>query len=315
MDRETSCRRAGDAGHSRDLIWYAAGGLEPGASRSLEAHLRDCAPCRDEVDELRSFCRTFRRQAAESAEHPAIEALLGLEAGELAPPAETRSIRVHLETCPSCREELEGLEGARSRFRALLTAPDRSEPDRVPPAVAAGGRRRAPRILRRSLVVWAGAGVVASVALVAALLPLSRGAREAAPVAGADGTFLPDQRSARAEPVLQGRGPWSIVVELPFGAAEGSYRVRIETPAAPESRTGPALELQDEAGGPRSWTPIVGASRAGRLVCPLPALPRGRYLLLLEPPAGGESGPYTYSFRVGRESAIEDSPDASKAPE
>jgi HAMP domain-containing protein len=162
-----------------------------------------------------------------------------------------------------------------------MTGDERDE--EMPPAVVPGAAWRGPGI--RTLAALA----VAAAILAAVAVPVIRALRSmgAAPeerqrlIAMTPITLSPPRRGEQGPASLPGRGPWSIEVLLPFGAAGGVYEVTILEEGGASV---PFLAARAEAG------------HDARLRVMVPSLPRhGRYMLRLLPPGSGADA-YLYPF-------------------
>ena len=256
VDRE----RSGVEEHPALLPWYVEGNLDSRSARDVERHLARCAECREEVEALASMRASLRGMHAGADRPVTLEELLAYEAGDrtLAPAARER-VEQHLAACSACREDLAALRASR-------------------------GNGATPRVRvapRRPAWIVAAAMLVLGVAL--SVTWLTRPSPTAAII------FLPTQRGAEEPPVLQGHGPWTITVVLPFDAPTGTYRSMVET------EDGTAVD------GPGSR---IASSGDGRLSVHLPALPRpGLYRLVVRSETGATGGPYSYPFRLVHEAS------------
>lgn len=249
--------------HPHLLAWHATGDLDPVRAGVVASHLQGCPACRKMLVSLRAVISEGPRPAG--GEHPTEEDMVLHEAGDLVGPP-CAAVDDHLEKCADCAEDLRILVRASAALR-LESDGSSGHPDRHQ-------RRRIPR------ASWS----VAAAALVAALVgaPFLVLERPERGVVDRRATIRPVQRGAGPENLLEGEGPWSLSVILPFAAIEGIYEARIV------AADGPGLS------GP-TWTVEVvdGATNV-----PAARLKPGRYRLVLEH-SGGRSS-YEYEFRVKR---------------
>ena len=97
---------------------YAASRLAPAEARRLEEHLASCEACRELLATTKGIAGAIREGGASMFEpHPA-ELALRDHAGGKAGPEERARIAKHIESCATCRLEIEAWE-------TVLAAPDR----------------------------------------------------------------------------------------------------------------------------------------------------------------------------------------------
>ncbi len=93
--------------------------------RRLEAHLLECAPCREEYGKWQTTTSQVRRVlAAERQNHPETAALLQY-ADHTAPGWQRLLIAAHLDVCAACRQDLEHMQQLDELERAFVLPADR----------------------------------------------------------------------------------------------------------------------------------------------------------------------------------------------
>jgi putative zinc finger protein len=174
-----------DERHPELLPWFADGRLDPEETAAIERHLARCAPCRGEVDALRSLYRSLR-MPAESA-HPSPEHLVA---------EHTPDVASHVAACDTCASDLRTLERAdaastgKSSKRVIVAAAS------LLLIVALGGWRLAP---------WSPTATI--------------------PHAPTRVEFASAQRGAEETPRLIGDGPWELLVWAPLGGTSYTVRI------------------------------------------------------------------------------------------
>jgi anti-sigma factor RsiW len=88
------------------LPWLLTGRLEESERQAVEAHVRDCAACRGQLDPMREAAAVFGAHLPRSA-------LVALAWERPAEGTAADTARRHLETCPECAEELSLLQESR----------------------------------------------------------------------------------------------------------------------------------------------------------------------------------------------------------
>ena len=134
-----------------DLAAYMADRLETGARERLEAHLKECEPCREMASVVAEFGRTLQEGGEVLFEaHPAPSSLRSFAQG-VATAGETTVAR-HVKHCASCALEVEGWKRAKDRGR------------KEPAARAASGKRAF--LLAAGVVLGLGLAALARWALI-----------------------------------------------------------------------------------------------------------------------------------------------------
>ncbi|MEA2693783.1 MAG: putative zinc-finger [Acidobacteriota bacterium] len=88
------------------LPWWLNGSLEPEERREVEAHLAECASCREALKETRLAWEVY-------AQHVPIAALVAYAADERPEGSDPSLFERHLEDCPQCAAELEMARASR----------------------------------------------------------------------------------------------------------------------------------------------------------------------------------------------------------
>jgi len=216
---------------------------------------------------LGSLMNSVRSQCA--IEHvPAADLVLYEEQPASLNPAARFAIEGHLTECPQCRVD----------FVAVRVARRNDLPPEMPQKSTTGKRV--------AQTGWVLAAVGAAVLLGLVIGPRWIGPfmQSPAPTGRVTPVVFPaPRRSTESVPALEGKGPWTISVVLPFDAREGSYRVRVFS--------------KDH--GPSQLDITAATDAEQRLRVFLPTLPSpGRYEMILtpDPPSGEDS--YLYSFEL-----------------
>jgi hypothetical protein len=311
MSGRTPGRPGDEAHHPQLLPWYVSGALEPSEALQVEAHLKSCPECRDEVCALQSMKETMTRHGR--ADHITEEDLVSYEAGEMQDSARRKETEDHLGSCASCRRDLQALESARERGEGGATEPtalihrrthNRSAGNPwmwgflATSALAAG-------LAVPLFTMWSRGyeppltpstgtpGPVHAPEALPSLPPAVQSDSHEIPVIATDSssdleeatavTLHPAWRGDSTIPSLEGSGPWAITVALPFGAPEGDYKVHVER-------------------NDRSTIPGTSTSVRARPEGVLTVLLRrlqfvGRGRLVLTPAENGQGRSYMYEFQ------------------
>jgi anti-sigma factor RsiW len=275
MPADERDRSAGPGEHPAVLPWFVSGRLDPEERDRVRAHLEACGACAAEVRVLAAIRQELAAEAP--LPHVPIADLVACSEGAAGLAADRRaSIEGHLRDCAACRSDLEAVAEA-----------DRRSAGASPPVGLAAPAPRASvsRPVFRTLAAVATVLVLAGVGYLvlrgAMVAPLGRsGLQELRPV-----TLLPLERDSREAPALEGRGPWPVLVTLPFGAPGGSYRVHIEPVGgrpSPGHRT-------DASPGPD-----------GNLALLVDDLPGGIECRMVVESVEDPGARYVYDFRTGR---------------
>jgi len=254
-------------GHRHLLLWYVSGRIGLRERYDIDRHLQECGDCRAEVASLASMMKSV--QSARGIDHVAAADLVLYEEEPLSVSADRRiPIESHLAECPECREDLVTLRRARGLETARAPA---REAQRTPPA---------PR--RGWILTTAAAAAVVVVALLPAVFkPAGNDLRS--PDARSV-VFAAPRRGAEVGRTLEGTGPWTIRVLLPFDAQEGKYHVEIVASGGAQL---PQLETAASTDGDRGLTVILS-----KLPGP------GRYEMTLRRDPAGVEEPYLYAFEL-----------------
>jgi len=102
------------------LPWYANGSLSPEESRKVEAHLKDCPTCRQELREIRSLSSGVKEhKEIFAANHIEPEKLVTFaEEPETLTPEDAAAVVKHLQSCPACHQEIQTLKRANLEMEA-----------------------------------------------------------------------------------------------------------------------------------------------------------------------------------------------------
>ncbi|MCI0408450.1 MAG: zf-HC2 domain-containing protein [Acidobacteria bacterium] len=254
------------SGHLHLLSWYVSGKIGPKERQDIDCHLRDCEDCRAEVASLTSLMTSLQSQS--QSDHIAAVDLVSYEEEPLAFNSGKRvALEGHLAKCPECREDLGTLRRARREESAPLPLPD------------------APRRQRISRRGWALTAAGAAAVLMLVAWPHRPGPSVQSPPSGnpSRAVFQAPRRGSEAGLTLEGTGPWTIRVVLPFDARQGPYRVQVYR----------------EDGGPSllDTTSLADAEQCVDVFLTALSGP-GRYKMFLTRNPSSAEDSYVYSFEL-----------------
>src|SRR5215831_11993782 len=96
--------------HPKDLFWYVSGNLTSAEAERVEAHLRDCAECRQLAATLEEWKSGVLSGAADAHPDPAeLDDYLARRVA--ASPEDAMRLEAHISACAECRQDLEMLHG------------------------------------------------------------------------------------------------------------------------------------------------------------------------------------------------------------